>query len=107
MFRAENAPDLGFIWAKNAQNLYRIMPIFKGKKKGIPKNRVSHFFRTYFRNVFEKKQKRNYIWLDNPLEWKTAIRFLRALDNAWDAAGECPALHPLFTQQKHFLLPVT
>lgn len=61
MFRAENAPDLGFIWAKNAQNLYRIMPIFQGKKRGIPKNRVSHFFRTYFRNVFEKKQKRNYM----------------------------------------------
>lgn len=57
MFWVENAPDLGFIWAKNAQNLYRIMPIFTDKKRGIPQNRVSHFLELILEMYLRKNRK--------------------------------------------------
>ena len=73
MFLAKNAPDLGFnwafIWAKNAPNLYRIMPVFKGRKRGMPQNRVSHFLELILEMYLRRIEKKLYfIWLDNPLE---------------------------------------
>lgn len=56
MFRAENAPDLGFYWGEKC-------PLLKARKEGYHRTGYPIFLELILEMYLRKKQKRNYIYM--------------------------------------------